>query len=125
MVHGDRLNLVVAQEPRHPGVMSALSSLVMQCSPAHWELLPAADLPPSHLGHRNTLGSAPPRVNLAIGGDRHAHPHVERLLAAGILPPPRRQALLPSNHVGRPTRGQAPGNRLAADAEVHPQGADE
>jgi hypothetical protein len=39
----------------------------VQCSPADRELLPAADLPRSHVGHRNAFGSTPPRVNLAIG----------------------------------------------------------
>ena len=44
MADGDRLDLVVPQEPCHPGVMGALGPLVVQCSPADRELLPAGDL---------------------------------------------------------------------------------
>jgi hypothetical protein len=82
MADGDRLDLVVPQEPCHPGVMGALGPLVVQCSPADRELLPAGDLAVDHAGDRDTIGLSPARVNLAAGGDRHAHPHLECLLVA-------------------------------------------
>src|SRR5713101_8335765 len=59
MAHGDRVNLVVQQEPCHPGVMGTLGSLVMQRSPADRELLPAGDLDVDDAGDRDTIGAAP------------------------------------------------------------------
>jgi hypothetical protein len=57
--------------------MGTLGSHVMQRSPADRELLPAGDLAVDHAGDRDTIGSSPARVNLALGGDRHAHSRVE------------------------------------------------
>src|SRR5690348_10341556 len=39
VMHGDRLDLVFAQEQRYPGMMRSLGSLAVQCSPADRELL--------------------------------------------------------------------------------------
>lgn len=82
MADRDRLDPVVPQEPCHPGVMGTLGSHVMQRSPADRELLPVGDLAVGHAGDRDTIGSSPARVNLALGGDRHAHSHRKCLLAA-------------------------------------------
>jgi len=82
MVDSDRLDLAVPQEPRHPGVMGALGALVVQRSPADRELLQVGDLAVDHVGDRNTIGSSPARVDLALGGDRHADPHLQCLLVA-------------------------------------------
>src|ERR1019366_9874962 len=83
---GDRLHLVVPQEPCHPGVMGALGALVVQRSPGDSELLPVADLAVGHVGDRDAVSTSPPQVDLAVGGDRHTHLHVECLLAGtGVL----------------------------------------
>src|ERR1019366_1095413 len=81
MVDSDRLHLVVPEEPCHPGVMATLGPLVVQRSPGDGELLPLVDLAVGHVGDRDAVGPTPARVDLAIGGDRHTHPHVESLLA--------------------------------------------
>src|SRR6266566_6089165 len=86
MADSDRLDLVVPQEPCHPGVMGTLGPLVMQRSPADRKLLPVGDLAVDHAGHRDTIGSAPARVDLALSGDRHTHPHVDNLLVANREP---------------------------------------
>src|SRR6266699_869316 len=82
MADRDRLDLVVPQEPGHPSVMGTLGSLVMQRSPADRELLPVGDHAVDHAGDRDTIGAAPARVDLALGGDRNTHPHVDSLLVA-------------------------------------------
>ena len=63
MLGGDRLDLVVPQEPCDPGMMSALGALVMEGSPGNGELLPAADLAAGHIGDRYAISPAPARVN--------------------------------------------------------------
>jgi hypothetical protein len=82
MAHRDRLDLVVPQEPCHPGVMGALGALVVQRSPPDRELLPAGDLAADHAGDHDPIGAAPAPVDLALCGDRHTHPHVDSLLVA-------------------------------------------
>ena len=78
MLGGDRLDLVVPQEPCDPGMMSALGALVMEGSPGNGELLPAADLAAGHIGDRYAISPAPARVNFTIGGNRHAHGRGQR-----------------------------------------------
>ena len=83
VVGGDRLDLVVPQEPSDPGVMRTLGALVMENSPGNGELLPAADLAAGHIGDGYAVGPAPARVNLTIGSNRHAHLHLTRPPHAG------------------------------------------
>jgi hypothetical protein len=80
VVDSDHLDLVVPQEPCHPGVMGSLGSLIVQRSPADGELLPVADLAVGHVGDRDAVGSSPSRVDLAISGDRHTHFQAETSL---------------------------------------------
>ena len=58
MLGGDRLDLVVPQEPCDPGMMSALGALVMEGSPGNGELLPAADLTAGHISDRYAISPA-------------------------------------------------------------------
>ncbi len=45
-----------------------------------------ADLIVGHGGEREGVSTSPPRVDLAIGGDRYTRPHVESLLlGTGVL----------------------------------------
>jgi hypothetical protein len=78
MLGGDRLDLVVPQEPCDPGMMSALGALVMEGSPGNGELLPAADLAADHISDRYAISPAPARVNFTIGSNRHAHGRGQR-----------------------------------------------
>ena len=64
---GDRLDLVVPQEPCDPGMMSALGALVTEGSPGNRELLPAADLAADHISDRYAISPAPARVNSPSG----------------------------------------------------------
>jgi hypothetical protein len=70
------IDVVLAQEPSHPGVMSSRRTFIVQRAPRDLDLSPIFDLAVNYLGNRNPVGATPTGVDLSINRYRNAYNHV-------------------------------------------------